>query len=111
MPPLKKKPLEKDIQATICEYLELKGIFFWRQNTAPSIYKHGDSFSFRRMGKYAKKGIPDIILIHEGEVKFIEVKRKGAKQSPEQLEFEKVCKSHGIKYILAHSVDEAMNGL
>ena len=105
------KPLEKDIQATICEWLELKRIFFWRANTSPTIQKSGDKWHFRKMGKWAKKGIPDIILIDGGEVKFIEVKRQGAKQSPEQLEFEKECKSHGITYVLAHTLEEAINGL
>ena len=26
-------PLEKDIQAAICDHLALKGVFFWRSNT------------------------------------------------------------------------------
>lgn len=104
-----KKLLERDIQDTICEFLTLEKIFFWRSNNTPIF--DATKKVFRRMPKYARKGVPDITLIHQGEVKFIEVKRKGAKQSPEQLEFEKACKSHGITYILAYGLEEVMRGI
>lgn len=101
-----KKLLEKDIQNTICEYLEARQIFFWRTNNVPIF--DATKKVFRRMPKYSRKGVPDIILIHQGEVKFIEVKRKGSKQSIEQVEFEKKCKSHGLTYILAFSLDNVI---
>jgi hypothetical protein len=73
-------PLERDIQSSICDYLAAKRHFFWRQNTAPSIQKSADGWAFRRLPKYAKRGVPDIIMVHVGRPYFLEVKRPGTYQ-------------------------------
>ena len=52
---------ETDIQKAICDYLALKGYFFWRSNNTPIFdAKRG---RMRAMPKYAMKGLPDICLI------------------------------------------------
>jgi len=105
------KEKESDIQNAICDYLALKKHFFWRQNTAPTIQRHADGgFHFRAMGKYALKGIPDIIVVTDGGYAvFLEVKVKSGKQSPEQKEFQRRVKDKGGEYYLVHSIDEVKN--
>lgn len=104
-----KSPLESAVQNTICEYLTLKRAFFWRQNTAPTIQKNGDKWSFRRMPKYAIKGVADIIVIGKnGQAIFLEVKRVGVKQSPEQKEFQIRAELKGAIYHVVSSLDDVV---
>lgn len=100
--------LEKDIQKQIIDYLTIKNIFHWRNNTT-GIYdpvRH----TFRK-NKNVMNGIPDIICIINGQFVGIEVKSETGKQSPEQKKFEEMCVSKGGKYILARSVEDVMKGL
>lgn len=101
-------PLEKEIQLAICQYLDLKGYLFWRQNTV-GVFDAKAGFH-RPMPKYAMKGVPDIIVVLLGG-KFlgIEVKRPGGKQSEEQKTFEERCKMLKAGYLLATSVDDVIN--
>ena len=100
-----KIPLEKDIQLAVCQYLELKKRFFWRQNTAPTFDVTRQVF--RAMPKYALKGVPDIIVVTDGGfVVFLEIKRPRGKQSPEQVAFEERCKKLGAEYHVITSVDQ-----
>jgi hypothetical protein len=101
-------PLEKDIQNSICDYLELKHHFFWRQNTSPTLQRFGDKAVFRRMSKYSKKGVPDILCIYNGIFYGIEVKRPGGKQSEDQIKFEKESTAKGAIYSLVTSIDDVM---
>ena len=100
----KKPPKEKDIQLVICKYLELKGHFFWRQNTSP-IFDTKTGF-YRPMPKYSIKGLPDIVLIKDGVFWGLEVKRPGSKPSDDQLFFKKRCEESGAKYHIVHSLDD-----
>ncbi len=88
----------------ICEYLALKGYFFWRQNTQPIF----DKGKFRRMPKYAKKGVPDIILLKNGSVIFLEVKRPGGKLSESQIEFKEGCEKNKVQYCVITDLDEVI---
>lgn len=100
-----KIPLEKDIQAACCQYLELRKHFFWRQNTAPTFDTTRQVF--RAMPKYALKGVPDIIVVTDGGyVVFLEIKRPRAKQSPEQVVFEERCKKLGAEYYVVTDVSQ-----
>lgn len=51
-------------------------------------------------------GVSDLILIHLGQVIFIEVKTDIGKQSPVQLEFENRVKQQGFEYYLVKSLQE-----
>jgi hypothetical protein len=99
-----KPPLEKVTQSAICDYLALKKYFFWRQNTAPIF----DKGFYRPMPKYSLKGVADIIVVHKGTVIFIEVKRKGAKLSEAQEEFQQRCYDAGVLYVVADSLDDVV---
>jgi hypothetical protein len=69
---------ESDIQSSICGYQTFRKHFFWRQNAAPSIQKGPDGWAFRKMPKYAMRGVSDIIVVHLGRPYFLEVKPVGA---------------------------------
>lgn len=100
------EPLEKDIQSAICDYLAIKNHFFWRQNVIPAMTPGG---SMRRLPKYVKKGVPDIIVIKDGFFIGLEVKRKGGQQSDSQKEFEKGLKEAGGEYYVVRSIDDVIN--
>ena len=95
---------EAEIQLSICEYLETKRHFFWRQNVSPTITPDGKGF--RRMPKYSKNGVPDIIVIKDGFFIGLECKRKGAKQRDSQKKFEKDSMEAGAEYHLVSSIDD-----
>ena len=58
---------ESNIQYAICDYLAYRKVFFWRQNTSPTVQKSGDGWAFRRMPKHSRRGVPDIIVIKNGQ--------------------------------------------
>jgi hypothetical protein len=99
-------PLERDIQRAICDYLSLRGHFYWRQNTAPAF--DWKSNRFRRMAKHTRKGVPDIILIKDGKPYFLEVKRPKTYQSADQKIFEQEATAAGAVYAVLRSVDDAV---
>ncbi len=76
---MNKEKLESEIQTDICKYLQEQGHFFWRQNNMPVFAKNNaGKMTYRALPKYAKKGIPDIILIDTHGVFWgLEVKRPG----------------------------------
>jgi hypothetical protein len=84
--------------------LALKHYLFWRNNNTP-VYD-ARLGTFRAMPKYTMRGLPDIIVIHEGWFIGLEVKRPGQRLSPDQKEFEDRCKETGAEYYLVRSVDD-----
>ena len=102
------RPLEKDIQAGICDYLALRGHFFWRQNTTPIFDKNRGGF--RAMPKHSFSGLPDIMLVQFGTGRLIglEVKRPRGKQSEGQELFMMRLRNSGGEYHLVHSIDEVI---
>lgn len=102
-----KKILEKDIQREICEFLESKNLFFWRQNTIPVFSRNNaGKMAFRSMGKYAKKGLPDIMIIRDGFFIGIEVKRPEGKLNADQEVIASEFIKNGALYFVATSVDD-----
>jgi hypothetical protein len=53
------------------------------------------------MPKYAMRGVPDIIPVHVSRPYFLEVKRTGTYQSPEQKEFQRQAEAAGMSLILS----------
>lgn len=97
------KPKEKDIRKSIQQYLDMKGIFNFRQ----------------WQGQFSVRGIPDIIGIIpiSGRILGIEVKLPGWKLNPnskhesEQVEFlENIIKSGGIAFF-ATSIEDVESQL
>lgn len=97
---------EAQIQNAICEYLAYRKHFFWRQNNTPVF--DATRQVYRKMPKYALKGVPDIQVITNpcGQAVFLEVKKKGGYQSKEQKEFERNVKERGGEYYVVRSVED-----
>jgi len=111
------KETEAQVLKTICQYLKIRGYFWWRQNNV-GVYDQGKKI-FRKC-QYALPGIPDIFLMRRKhgskhgdkfyqaqyvyEFIALEVKSANGRQSPEQKEFEEEFKKHGGTYLLARSV-------
>lgn len=96
---------EGAVQLAICEYLELKRYFFWRQNTV-GIYDSKKGIR-RTPTKYAMNGVADIILLKDGKSYFLEVKDK-SKQSDSQKKFEEGVKKAGCEYHIVRSIDDVI---
>ena len=62
--------------------------------------------TYHLQGVGCRKGFPDLTAMKDGKTIYIEVKTETGKQSDYQKEFQKVCESHGCRYILARSVDD-----
>lgn len=99
---------ESQIVTTICEYLELKKYFFWRQNNT-AIYD-GKRKTYRAMPKYAKRGVADLLIIIDGQAVFLEVKRPKCYLSEYQKKFKEDLLKYGgsDKYYLVRSVKDVI---
>ena len=119
------RELEKDIQRSILDYLELKRYFFWRNNSGAFKALRDDG----RMGfyRFGQAGSPDIFVIvpefdHHvsqdmrksichcifGQVYGLEVKTSKGKQSDSQEAWQRGFEKAGGKYLLIRSLDEIM---
>ena len=97
---------EGEILAAICDYLELKRYFFYRNNNAPIF--DATKKIFRKMPKHTMRGIPDIVVIRDGKYVGLEVKSKTGKQSPFQKDFQQLLEENGGKYAIVTSIDDVM---
>lgn len=103
---------ESEIQNAICDYLALRGYFFWRQNTAAVSYMKYGERRFRSMPKHNMNGVPDIIVIGvQGDGRFmgLEVKGPKGKLSEAQLDFGELCAVAGADYRVVRSLDDVIN--
>lgn len=96
--------LEKDIQNQITDYLKIKNIFHYRNNTG-SFNRDNHFYRFGAVGS------PDIICVIKGQFVGIEVKKKGNYQSVSQKQFQTSLEKAGGKYILAYSLEDVINNL
>ena len=103
----KQEPKESDIQSAICEYLQLRKHFFWRNNTTGVQRTTPDGRTFWTNSKYSMKGVADIIIITDGGYAvFLEVKRPSGRLSPEQEEFKRKCEEKGCEYYRVTSIEQ-----
>ena len=86
----KPRILERDIKRQIKDYLRVAGWMCWSN----------------LQGLGCRKGLPDITAVRDGVVLFIEAKRSGGKQSPDQIQFQKDIEQHGGYYVLARSFED-----
>ena len=98
---------ESEVQSAICEYLTARGVFFIRLNNIPAFFIDGrGQKQFRSLGKYARRGMADILAVKLGRTFFIEVKSETGRLSPEQHEFERAFATAGATYFVARSIDD-----
>lgn len=97
------KSNENEVLNAVCEYLEVKGYVFWRQNTVGvfDVTKR----TFRRQPKYSLNGVSDVIALVDGMAWFLEVKDK-APQNKNQKDFEEKVKLGGCQYHIVRGIDD-----
>lgn len=104
------KPREAHLEVSICHYLRIKGIFFWKQ--ANRGYFDPKKGRFRKdWNPYTRRGVPDLILIVNGQFVGLEVKSARGSQSDEQRQFQQECERHGGKYFVVRSLEDVENVL
>lgn len=99
------KSTEKATQRAILQYLALRKIFHWRNNSGAFKNPKGHLYFFGTTGS------PDIFAIIKGQIYGIEVKDIKGKQNDNQIEFQKGFEKAGGVYILARSLDEVLKEL
>ena|SRR3990167_11558175 len=105
-----KKPTikEKDIQRTILDYLLLKRIFHWRNNTGAFASEYKGKKSFIRFGAL---GSPDIFILIQGIIYACEVKNEKGKQSDGQKAFQQGFEKAGGVYFIARTLEDVIKKL
>lgn len=98
--------LEKEAQKAILQYLELRRVFHWRNNTGAMVL--GEGTASRRFMKFGTTGSPDIFILKDGVLVGLEVKSDTGKQSEAQIEFQKNMEKNGGKYYVVRAVDEVV---
>lgn len=101
------KQSENNVVHAICQYLEYRPHFFWRQNSV-GVYDSARQ-TFRSLPKYAIRGVPDILVLAFHTIVFVECKTDKGVQSQAQKDFQMEVESRGYTYILARSVDDVIN--
>jgi hypothetical protein len=103
-----KKLSESDVVRACLNYLTVRGIFAWRQNTGGAAFQHKDKTYHVRFGF---PGMSDILgVLPGGTILACECKKPGARTSKkralQQAAFrEQVTKSGGLA-LVAHTVDD-----
>lgn len=94
---------ESEIQNSILEYLTIKKIFHYRNNSGALPTKNG---GFVRFGV---AGSPDIVVVgDDGRYIGLEVKTPKGVQSKAQKEFQLALEEAGGEYYILRSIDDAM---
>ncbi len=98
-----RKRKESDIQRAICNYLQCKGYFFWRQ---ANVGVYDEKKKIYRMNHLAMKGVPDILCLVNGQLFGLEVKMPGGSQSEGQKLFQERMTKAGGHYFIVSSTDD-----
>ena len=99
------KVKEKDVQRTILDWLTVKKIFHYRNNSGG--FKDSNNHFYR----FGALGSPDIIAVLNGQYIGIEVKGTGGKQSDNQKNFQRELEKSGGTYILAFNLNDVLDEL
>lgn len=91
---------ETDLVNACKQYLTLKHIDWWRNNSGGLESKQGHFVRFGAVGS------PDIFALVNNKLVGIECKVGKNKQSEHQKEFEKMLKRNGQEYWLIYSIEE-----
>jgi hypothetical protein len=96
---------ESEVQKQILDYLALKGIFHYRNNSGAFVD------SQKHFYRFGAKGSPDIICIIKGRYVGLEVKTPKGKLSDDQIAFHRnLMAADGIVFTV-RSLDEAIEAV
>lgn len=96
---------ESAIQSLIIDYLRLHQVFCWRQHQT-GIYDVKRRVFRKLNGNGARRGISDILGVHESKFFAIEVKSEDGIATEDQLKFiQEVNANGGIAFVARNIVD------
>lgn len=102
---------EIDIQNAILAYLNMRGIYCWRNNTV-GIFDSKKGVYRKPMGKYQINGISDILgILKDGRMLCVECKSEKGKLTEAQKDFLENINSNGGVAFVARSIDDVKNKL
>ena len=96
------KSTEKNTQKAVIQYLEIKKIFHYRQNSGNFTSPTGH---FYKMGVV---GMPDIIAVINGQYIGLEIKDIKGKLNDNQVKFKARLEEAGGLYLTIRSIDECI---
>jgi hypothetical protein len=100
------RPLESAILAQILDYLKIRGVLHWRQNSG-AFALAAQGHTKRRFFRAGAPGISDVIgVLPGGRFLAIEVKREGEYPTDAQLAFMTNVNDAGGLAFVARSVEE-----
>lgn len=102
---------EKVIENLILEYLQMRNVFAWKNNTM-GVYDKNRGTYRKNMNKYAINGVADILgVLPNGRMLAIEVKTPSGRVSPKQQKFlDRVNKEGGLAFV-ARDLEIVVNKL
>jgi hypothetical protein len=93
---------ETSLKHAIIEVLSARGYKAWVINSGQILLRG-------RAVRLMPEGSGDIQgMLRNGLVYFLECKLPGEKQNAAELEWERVCKEHGVPYAVVESIDGAL---
>lgn len=99
---------EKVIQKQIRDVLAWKKCYVIRFNSGV-FSKDGRFIRAYTLPNGKSDGLPDLGFIKDGQIHFIEVKRKGGKVRPGQAEFMRTIAQYGAKTLVADCWEQALD--
>ena len=98
------KPTEHQIQKGIMDYLKMRNILCWRNNTGAMTII--DKYGRRRYFRTGIKGLPDIFCLLPDIILMLEVKNATGRLSSDQRAFFKIARELGHSCEVCRSVDD-----
>jgi hypothetical protein len=95
---------ENSVKGSCLDYLAIRGIFAWPNNTG-AVQVDG-----KRFVRFGRKGSPDILgILPGGRILCVECKSKRGRQTAEQKDFEAEVTRRGGVYVLARGFEDLEN--
>ena len=102
---MKVKTPESYVQSACLEYLAVRGIFAWRNNSGAIKGPSG------HLVRFGQPGSPDILGIIKGRALCIECKASDGRLRPDQRLWLEQAREAGAIVIVARSVEDVIAGL
>jgi hypothetical protein len=100
---------ESIIQQQICEYLSIRGIFFFSIPNEHYNISHRQLMTLKKMGLVS--GMPDLCILHGGRVYFLEVKNETGTLSDNQKNIHAILSDKGYPVSIVRSVENVESAL
>lgn len=94
---------EKELQRQVLDWLRIKRIFHWRNNSGAMTSSYKGKSRFMRFGAI---GSPDIFAVCGGWIYGFEIKGPKGKLSPEQVKFGIALEKAGGRYQVVRSLED-----